>query len=64
MPCREPGAQRVFPYQLIDQKNMTVQGCLTQCAAFGYPAAGLEYGQECCASDLSVHASLANDQAR
>ncbi|KAJ8703531.1 hypothetical protein PTI98_002148 [Pleurotus ostreatus] len=46
---QEPGAQRVFPYQIIMQNNLTVDACLNQCAAFGYPAAGMEFGDECCA---------------
>lgn len=45
---REPGAQRVFPYQIIMQTNLTVEACLNQCAAFGYPAAGMEFSDECC----------------
>jgi hypothetical protein len=28
--------------------NNTIDGCLNQCAAFGYPAAGLEFGNQCC----------------
>lgn len=25
-----------------------MEACLNQCAAFGYPAAGMEFGDECC----------------
>lgn len=39
---------RVFPYELDWTTNNTVDACLNQCAAFGYPAAGLEYGEQCC----------------
>jgi len=28
--------------------NNTVDACLNQCAAFGFPAAGLEFGDQCC----------------
>jgi hypothetical protein len=39
---------RVFPYEMDWTTNNTVVACLNQCAAFGYPAAGLEYGEQCC----------------
>jgi len=39
---REPPGGRAFPYQNIWTDNNTVEACLNQCAAFGYPAAGLE----------------------
>jgi hypothetical protein len=42
---KEPGARRVLPYQNAWPANNTVDGCLNRCAAFGYPAAGLEYGE-------------------
>jgi hypothetical protein len=45
---REPGAARVFPYQVIFPHNNSAQNCLTQCSTFGYPAAGMEAGDECC----------------
>lgn len=45
-PFREPGANRTFPYQIINTNNNTATACLTQCAAFGYPAAGMEFGDE------------------
>ncbi|KAL6310273.1 copper radical oxidase [Sparassis latifolia] len=49
----EPGANRTFPYQNIWTDNNTVEACLNQCALFGYPAAGLEYGNECWCGDVS-----------
>ncbi|TDL23452.1 hypothetical protein BD410DRAFT_838937 [Rickenella mellea] len=49
----EPGAQRVFPYQLILQRNNSATTCLSQCQAYGYPAAGMEYGDECYCGDVS-----------
>lgn len=45
---REAGANRTFPYQNIWTNNNTVEACLNQCALFGYPAAGMEYSDECC----------------
>jgi hypothetical protein len=45
---REPGAVRVFPYQVIFPHNNSAENCLTQCSTFGYPAAGMEAGDECC----------------
>lgn len=49
----EPGANRTFPYQNIWTDNNTVEACLNQCALFGYPAAGMEYGDECWCGDVS-----------
>ncbi|KAF7437573.1 hypothetical protein PC9H_004415 [Pleurotus ostreatus] len=54
---QEPGAQRVFPYQIIMQNNLTVDACLNQCAAFGYPAAGMEFGDECYCGDVANEAA-------
>ena len=45
---REPGAARVFPYQNILTKNNSATNCLNLCGEFGYPAAGMEFGDECC----------------
>lgn len=44
----EPGAVRIFPYKLEFANNNTATNCLKQCSDYGYPAAGMEYGQECC----------------
>ncbi len=45
----EPGGtSRVFPYQIMFPQTNSVQSCLTQCSTFGYPAAGMENGNECC----------------
>ncbi|KAI9462093.1 copper radical oxidase-like protein [Boletus coccyginus] len=50
----EPGTGvRMFPYELDWTTNNTVDACLSQCAAYGYPAAGLEYGQQCFCGDIS-----------
>jgi hypothetical protein len=40
--------RRVFPYQIIFANNNSAQNCLTQCSTYGYPAAGMENGDECC----------------
>ncbi|KAF8525138.1 copper radical oxidase [Hysterangium stoloniferum] len=47
----EPGAVRVFPYQLIFHTTNSAETCLSQCSAFGYPAAGMEFGEECWCGD-------------
>ncbi|SJL08884.1 related to glyoxal oxidase precursor [Armillaria ostoyae] len=52
---------RTLPWQNIWPTNNTVEACLNQCAAFGYSAAGLEYGQECyCGdiTDIAAHGSV------
>ncbi|KAI9438941.1 copper radical oxidase [Lactarius indigo] len=48
----EPGAARVFPYQIILTTNNTAENCLTQCSTFGYSAAGMEYADECWCGDV------------
>jgi len=50
---KEPNGGRVFPYQNIYTNNNTVDGCLNQCAAFGFPAAGMEYTNECWCGDIT-----------
>ena len=44
----EPKTNHVFSYRLVLENNNSAQNCLSQCSAFGYPAAGMEYGNECC----------------
>ena len=39
---------RVFPNQLILKNNNSATNCLNACATYGYPAAGMEFGDECC----------------
>jgi hypothetical protein len=34
-----------LPYRNVFALNNTVDSCLSHCAAFGYPVAGLEFGQ-------------------
>jgi hypothetical protein len=38
-----------FPYRLPDDNtNMTATACITRCQAYGYNAAGIEVGTQCC----------------
>ncbi|RPD57308.1 copper radical oxidase [Lentinus tigrinus ALCF2SS1-7] len=53
LPDNVNGSGRTFPNQIINVNDTTVQGCLSQCSAFGYPAAGIEFGQECYCGDVS-----------
>ncbi|KAG6856106.1 hypothetical protein H0H87_007358 [Tephrocybe sp. NHM501043] len=48
---REPTGKRALPYQIIWPTNNTALACMTQCAAFGFPASGTEFGQECYCGD-------------
>lgn len=57
---REPVGGRVFPNE-IDNENNTVEGCLNQCAKFGYPAAGMEFGSQCCKRRLLTGSLSATD---
>jgi hypothetical protein len=50
----EPRVNHVFPYQIAFPQNNAAQNCLTQCSAFGYPAAGMEDGNQCCVWFTSV----------
>ena len=44
---------RPLPYKSVNADNNTVQNCIALCQEFGYPAAGVEYGEECyCVSTL------------
>ncbi|KAH8989428.1 copper radical oxidase [Lactarius akahatsu] len=49
----EPAPNRVFPYHFYLPGNNSAQNCLSQCSAFGYPAAGMEYGHECWCGDVA-----------
>ena len=41
-----------FPYMLPqDDTNMTATTCISQCQAYGYNAAGIEVGTQCCKPD-------------
>lgn len=44
--------QRTLVWQVLDfETNLTAKQCLDRCGAFGYMAAGLEYGEECYCGD-------------
>ncbi|KAI0246523.1 copper radical oxidase [Lactifluus subvellereus] len=49
----EPDSAHVFPYKITLAQNNNAQNCLSQCAAFGYPAAGMESGNECWCGDVA-----------
>ncbi|KAH9004837.1 copper radical oxidase [Lactarius deliciosus] len=48
----EPEPNHVFPYNLTLANNNSAQNCLSQCSAFGYPAAGME-NDECWCGDVA-----------
>ncbi|KAG7087310.1 hypothetical protein E1B28_013287 [Marasmius oreades] len=50
--CHTDTNTRVLQWQNIWPTNNTAENCLNQCAAFGYTAAGMEYGQECYCGDV------------
>lgn len=37
-----------FPYKVWNLQTNTATLCITRCQEFGFSAAGLEYGEECC----------------
>jgi hypothetical protein len=39
---------RVFKYKLILSATNSAATCLSLCSSFGFPAGGMEYGEECC----------------
>ena len=43
---REPATGKMFPYQIIWIGNNSAVACMNQCAAFGYPASGVEVSYE------------------
>ncbi|KAF8264446.1 copper radical oxidase [Lactarius quietus] len=49
----EPDPNHVFPYSVLLSNNNSAQNCLSLCSAYGYPAAGMEYGQECWCGDVA-----------
>ncbi|EMD36066.1 hypothetical protein CERSUDRAFT_115979 [Gelatoporia subvermispora B] len=62
--CFQEGADgaRVFPYENIWTDNMTIEACLNQCAAFGFPAAGAEFAEQCFCGDPSDVTSTSQGQ--
>ncbi|KAF7327564.1 Copper radical oxidase [Mycena kentingensis (nom. inval.)] len=47
------GEGNIFPWQLILQNNNSATTCLSQCAAFGYTAGGMEISNQCFCGDVS-----------
>ncbi|KAJ7720043.1 galactose oxidase [Mycena metata] len=43
----------IFPWEIQLETNNSATTCLSQCAAFGYAAAGMEFGDRCYCGDLS-----------
>lgn len=55
---------RTFQWQIFYDGIMTPAMCLDRCAAYGYMAAGMEYGQECyCGDPANIAANGATLQA-
>ncbi|KAJ6589389.1 glyoxal oxidase N-terminus-domain-containing protein [Mycena capillaripes] len=45
---------RVFPWEIdVNTNNNSASTCLSQCAAFGYTAGGMEFGFQCFCGDVS-----------
>ncbi|KAJ7119891.1 glyoxal oxidase N-terminus-domain-containing protein [Mycena crocata] len=49
----EADGTRVLPWQNIYPSNNSATTCLSQCAAFGYEAGGMEFGRECYCGDIT-----------
>ncbi|KAN0132716.1 hypothetical protein V8E53_009387, partial [Lactarius tabidus] len=49
----EPMPANVLPYRILLANNNSAENCLDQCSTFGYPAAGMENGQECWCGDVA-----------
>ncbi|KAJ7364626.1 glyoxal oxidase N-terminus-domain-containing protein [Mycena albidolilacea] len=43
----------IFPWEIQMNINNSAPGCLSQCAAFGYTAGGMEFGNRCYCGDES-----------
>ncbi|KJA18927.1 copper radical oxidase [Hypholoma sublateritium FD-334 SS-4] len=50
---RENTTNRIFDNQIIWIGNNSAIACMNQCAEFGYPASGTEFGQECYCGDIT-----------
>lgn len=44
----EPQNGKIWKYQSILTKTNSAAECLSRCSSFGFMAAGMEYGTECC----------------
>ncbi|KAJ7364637.1 copper radical oxidase [Mycena albidolilacea] len=49
----EANGARVFPWEIDNQSNNSASACLSQCAAFGYTAGGMEFGFQCFCGDVT-----------
>lgn len=43
---------RTFPWMITNPTNNSAKTCLTACSDFGYPAGGMEYGDQCFCGDV------------
>ncbi|KAJ6589404.1 copper radical oxidase [Mycena capillaripes] len=43
----------IFPWEIMMETNNSATACLSQCAAFGYTAGGMEFGSRCYCGDES-----------
>ena len=51
---REPTTGNIFPNQIIWIGNNSAVACMNQCAAFGYPASGVEVSYKPVTKDLNL----------
>ncbi|KXN83001.1 Putative fungistatic metabolite, partial [Leucoagaricus sp. SymC.cos] len=49
----EADGKRILPWMIEWPTNMSTTICMEQCAAFGYPAAGVEFGIQCFCGDIT-----------
>ncbi|KAF7361015.1 hypothetical protein MSAN_01131700 [Mycena sanguinolenta] len=49
----ESNNEDVFPWEIQMNTNNSASACLSQCAAFGYTAGGMEFGSRCYCGDES-----------
>ncbi|KAG2002470.1 hypothetical protein CC2G_004661 [Coprinopsis cinerea AmutBmut pab1-1] len=49
----EAVGRRMFPNQILWERNNSAVACMEQCAKFGYPASATEFGYECYCGDPS-----------
>jgi hypothetical protein len=51
VPAADGGANLnlyTFPYKVWSKQTNDATSCINRCAEYGFAAAGLEYGVECC----------------
>lgn len=56
--CTSDSATRALPHGTGVTGSVTVESCTTACYNAGYPLAGMEYADECCAHASSVERSF------